>query len=358
MALIYHLLYGAWTKDTIGRNLFCDIDGESTLLLGSSHDFCNSLYEMFSSSLGQSGDKFMFQMAAEDYMRMIDVSIFWLFFCILMAGVAIFLAMRGWMPYIVRVCIMMENISYFWTFCGTFFWLALILFMVIGMDPPLLFNVTHFMFFILAINITQHTMINQYKSVGECTEQSIWRSQQSYTIAAPLYIVSILRGSAAAWGIAWRRLDKSYWTPSDHSAEVVRNVTIWVTFIWVAFLFCVGFTALTHVRQAFFGDAVDEIQKQSQYGSLGVMGLLAITVWEPFFAVWGVDKWVDEMNKDESRPFRRWLAGMLIWWRQHLWLVRYIVDFGLPLTVLCGVPCGVGLLTLAAYSTTVQGFRA
>merc|ERR550525_1911887 len=95
-------------------------------------------------------------------------------------------------------------------------------------------------------------MINYYKHMGECNELSIWRSQQSYTMATPLYIMPIVQGTAAAWGIAWRRLDKSFWSSSDHGADVIRIATMWVTFIWAMLFFCVVFTFVMGIRYDLF----------------------------------------------------------------------------------------------------------
>jgi len=314
---------------------------------------------MFSSFLLHTNDRIIFQMAAQDYMRLIDFSVAWLVVCVGMAIVTGILAWTGFMPRIVRVVIMMENITYFWTSCSIFFWLALMLFMIVGMDPPLMFNVTHFMFFVLFINITQHTMINSYKALGECTELSIWRAQQSYTIAAPLYVMAIIRGSVAAWGVAWWKKDVSFWNPGDHGAEVVRNVTIWVTFIWVSLIFCIVFTGSLFFRRELLHEFGDAMSQQCQLGALLMLGLLSITVWEPLLAVWDFDKSVAALSKDDARhQFVKWMAGMLMWWRSRAWIIRYIIDFGLPLVILSGLTGGVSLLTLAAYATTVQGFRA
>jgi hypothetical protein len=264
------------------------------------------------------------------------------------------------MPKIVRVFIMMENISYWLTSCSIFFWTSLTLYMIIGMDPPLMFNVTHFMLFIFAINVTNHCMINEYKYLGDCDELSIWRSQQTYTCAAPLYILAIMRGSTSAWGIIWRRLDKSFWTANEHGSDIVRAVTIWVTFIWGAFIFCAIFTITMDVRQYLFDEVGGTIQKQTQVGALLMLGLLAITVWEPFLTLWGGDKIIDAMNKndkDGSRSLVQMIASFLVWWRGKAWIIRYIIDFGLPFIVLSGMLGGVSLLSIAAYATSVQGFR-
>jgi len=169
--------------------------------------------------------------------------------------------------------------------------------------------------------------------------------------------MSILQGSTAAWGIAWKRIDKSFWTPSDHGAEVIRLVTIWVTFIWILFIFSVGFTVTMYIRFELFHDLADKFEIGCQLGACFLMLLLAITVWEPLISVWGFTKSMVELSKDESRYcFRLW-ARMCMWWRSRAWIVRYIVDFGLPILILSGVATGFGLLTPSAYATTVQGFR-
>merc|ERR1719282_85411 len=72
MGMHFYLLHGPWAKDIIGFNLFCDQNGVSTLLLGGNHPFCNDIYMMFSTFLGHSIDRVMFEMAVNDYMRLID----------------------------------------------------------------------------------------------------------------------------------------------------------------------------------------------------------------------------------------------------------------------------------------------
>merc|ERR1719188_2029426 len=121
-----------------------------------------------------------------------------------MALITFHLSWTGLMPRIVRIFIMTENITYFWTSLGTFFWLALTIFMVMSTTPPLMFNVSHFAIYVLAIRISEHGMLNYYKDIGESDELSIWRGQQSYMISAPLYLMSIVQGTMAAWNIAWR----------------------------------------------------------------------------------------------------------------------------------------------------------
>jgi len=359
LALIFAAIYGPWTKDVLGYNLFCDVNGEATLFTGTKHPTCDNLYSLFGTFLFHTIDKVMFEMAVSSYMRLIDFAITWFMICLLLAAFTVYLSWRGIMPKIVRVVIMMENISYWLTSCSIFFWVSLTLFMIIMMDPPLMFNVTHFMLFVLCMNITQHSMINEYKNMGGCDEASIWRSQQSYTLAAPLYVMAIVRGTASAWGIIWRRLDKSFWTSSDHGSDIVIGVTLWVTFIWVAFVLCVSFSLYLAVKGWILNQAGSNISKQCQIGALCMLGLLAITVWEPFLALWGINKTIDQTSKDkDARSVVRWFCSLIVWWRGRAWIMRYIIDFGMPMLVLSGaLGGGVSLITLATYATTVHGFR-
>lgn len=220
-----------------------------------------------------------------------------------------------------------------------------------------MFNVTHFMFFVLSINLTQHGMIYSYKSIGEYTELSVWRAQQSYAIAAPLFVGAIFSGTMQAWGIATKGTDVSFWNTVDKGEEVVRNVTIWVTFIWVMFIGALIWTILQAVHGFVSGETTTDLAKQCQSGSLMMLGLLSIMVWEALLSVWDFGRTVENVSKDgESRL--SYFASFVIWWRTKAFVLRYMIDFGLPLIVLVGMTGGVSLLTLAAYATIVQGFRA
>merc|ERR1719282_1977064 len=72
MGLIFFFLYGPWSKDIIGYNIFCDVDNSPTILLGNAHDFCDNLYGIFSTFLGHAIDRAMYDLAVNDYMRLID----------------------------------------------------------------------------------------------------------------------------------------------------------------------------------------------------------------------------------------------------------------------------------------------
>merc|ERR1712093_712098 len=76
------------------------------------------------------------------------------------------------------------------------------------------------------------------KSVGNCDEMSIWRSQQMFFVAAPLQLMSLCQGTAAAWGIKKHGLDKSFWSATDHGVEVVNFVKMWTSFILGGALLC------------------------------------------------------------------------------------------------------------------------
>jgi len=361
---IYWTLYGSWTKGLVGYNVFCDVTGVPTLFFapyGDGNGLCKNIYGMFGWFLEHKIDKVIWEMAASDYMRLIDFAFVWGLLVVTTALVCVFLAYRGIMPRIVRTFIMMENISYWLTSCSIFFWLSLTLFMIIGMNPPLMFNVTHFMCFILLVNITNHCMINEYKYMGGCSELSIWRSQQAYTMAAPLYVMAIVKGTGSAWGIVWRRLDLSFWKSNEYGAETVRGVTIWVTFIWVSFALCVLYLLIVEGKRWLFNEIGDKIQKQCQGVAVIMLGLLAITVWEPFLALWGFDKQVQATSKnkdEEEHTTMTYVARMMLWWRGKAWVMRYLMDFGMPFLVLSGVlGGGVSLLMLASHATIIHSLR-
>jgi len=360
-AILYTWLYGPWMKDIVGYNFFCDAEGAATLFTGTEHASCRQLYNMFGNFLYHEIDKVTWRQAEPQYMRLIDFGIMWFVVCLASTLLAMYLSWRGTMPKIVRTLIMMENVSYWLTSCSIFFWVSLTLYMIMAMEPPLMFNVTHFMIFVLCMNIANHGMINEYKTVGGCDEASIWRSQQSYTLAAPLYLMSIIRGTISAWGIIWHRLDKSFWTSSDHGTDVVISVTVWVSLIFLSFIACVGFSIASWLRGMLSGDTGTNIEKQTQVGALCMLGFLAMTVWEPFLTLWGFNKSIDvaSRNLEKDWKFVSKVANLLVWWRSKAWIIRYIIDFGMPCLVLTGfLGGGASLISLAVYASTVHGFRS
>jgi uncharacterized membrane protein YwzB len=346
----FWLLYGTWTKPWLGYNMFCDAEGEATVMFGPDSEICRSIYHGFSVFLGHNIDRVVYKMAEAQYMLMIDITLTWLVICCIMVFITMYLSMSGFMPKIVRIFIMTENITYFWTSLGTFFWLALTVFMVISSTPPLMFNVSHFALYVLSIRIAEHGMLNYYKTLGESNELSIWRGQQSYMISAPLYVMSIVQGTLAAWGIYWRGSDKSFWNSSDHGSDVIRIATIWVTFIWVMLFFCIAFTALMATRYDLFHEVQDKFERQCQVCACWMMAMMAMTVWEPLCNFWGFEQGIDKLAKDESRTMVRWWANFNVWWRGRAWILRYIIDFALPLLILSGATGSIPLISVLLQS--------
>jgi hypothetical protein len=345
-ALIFYLLWGSWTKDLLGYNLFCDVPGAPTLMLGADSPTCRGLYHFYAYFLGHNIDRVVYQLSEAQYMQMIDVTISWFAICFGMALITAFLAWRGVMPTLVRCFIMTENITYFWTSLAIFFWVALTVFMVISTTPPLMFNVSHFAIYVILIKIAENGMLQYYKSIGESNELAIWRGQQSYMISAPLYVMSIVQGTAAAWGITWRNTDKSFWSSNDHGSDVIKIATVWVTTLWGLTAFCVVFTVVMAFKFDMFHDMQDKFERQCQLCACWMMMLMALTVWEPFLKFWGLDEYLDNVSKDESSIFLRLAAGLHNWWRTRAWIARYLSDFGLPLLILSGATGGTGLLSV------------
>mmetsp|Transcript_115158 Transcript_115158/g.372209 ORF Transcript_115158/g.372209 Transcript_115158/m.372209 type:complete len:93 (+) Transcript_115158:2-280(+) len=90
-----------------------------------------------------------------------------------------------------------------------------------------------------------------------------------------------------------------------------------------------------------------------------LIGLIVITVWEPFLTLWGVDKTIDSLSKSEKSSFHvTTLASLMVWWRTKAWILGYVIDFVVPILVISGVVGSrVCLITLSAYATTVHGLR-
>jgi hypothetical protein len=357
MAFHFWLLFGSWAKPIFGFNVFCDTAGVPTLILGADSEICRTIYHGFSMFLGHNIDRVVYKMAEQQYMLMIDISLSWLALCGLLFLITVQLSWSGVMPKIVRVFIMTENITYFWTSLGTFFWLSLALFMTVSSVPPLMFNVSHFAIYVLCMRLAEHGMLNYYKGIGESDELSIWRGQQSYMISSPLYVMSIVQGTLAAWGICWRQSDKSFWNSSDHGSDVIRIATIWVTFIWVMFFFCVAFTIVMATRFDLFHDIQDKFERQCQVCACWMMGLMAITVWEPLVNFWGFEKSIEALAKDDSRPLLMRWAHLQLWWRSRAWILRYVIDFALPVMILTGATGSTPLLSVIMYSCAANTLR-
>jgi len=353
--IVYHFVYGSWAKELIGFNMFCDMPGTPTIILGADADICRSFYRGFEFFLGQNIDRVVYKLAEEQYMTLIDVTLTWFLICCGMALATVLLVFRGAMPSIVRLFIMTENITYFWTSLAIFFWISLTVFMVISTTPPLMFNVSHFAIYILLIKISENGMLHYYKSLGDSSELAIWRGQQSYMISAPLYVMSIVQGTLAACGIAWRNTDKSFWLSADHGADVIRVATMWVTLIWVLLIFCISFTVVMATRFDLFHDIQDKFERQCQVCACWMMLLVALTVWEPLIKFWGFDDKIEAMSKDKEPSIGKYWASFCLYWRTRAWITRYVTDFGLPLLILSGATGGKSIFAVVAYATSGAG---
>lgn len=356
--LILFCLKAGWFQNMMGYNLFCSAPGQPTLS-GADLLVCSWAKSVLSFQM----DRTMWSNKEYDYSMLIDCSLTWLLVCVVIAVAAIILAWRGIMPAIVRTFVRMEDISYWLTSFNIFYWLGLVFFMLIGMEPPLMFDPASFMAFMLAINTTQHVMLSTYKNMAECSEISVWRSQQAHTLVAPLYVSAVAAGIKSAYGIIWRNRDASFYvTTKESTTELVRVLTVWVTAIWFAFFACVVLTMYKDASQwlqwIFNYGTAEPLQNTRLYSSVLLLNLIAITVWDSFLSLWEADKGVDSLSKSEKRgAWVQNVASLVIWWRSKAWILRYAIDFVLPIYVLLGGPGGSSLVTVVAYAATVHGLR-
>lgn len=297
------------------------------------------------------------------YIMLFDAALIWLMVCVIMVIPAIALSWTGFMPMIVRVFITMEDISYWMTSCNIFYWLVLAVLMVIGTDPPLMFDPVTFMAFTLTLNLAQHLMLNTYKGMLEVSENAIWRSQQSHTFTAPLHMAAIYEGTRAALKILWRGQDCSFWRPpSDHTENTIRGLTVWVTGIWLAFALVLAATFFIEFwrwsQWLLGGMQQDPLEHERFYSALLLLGLISVTVWDSFLAFWEADMTVESLSNNEKRSaLVRQGAKLVIWWRKKTWMLRYAIDFVCPIYVFCGGPGSLSLVTVVAYAMTVHGLR-
>merc|ERR550519_2436584 len=97
--------------------------------------------------------------------------------------------------------------------------------------------------------------MNHYKAMMETvTEISIWRSQVSHTLVAPLALSAIYNGTVSAMRVIWKKLDKSFWKKNaEAKVESLNKLTAWVTNIWVAFAGCVVYTIFIYAKRSWDG---------------------------------------------------------------------------------------------------------
>jgi hypothetical protein len=375
---------GDWPHDfTGGKNLICAKPGDPTYVdrRFTAIPFgylCEKYYEHLVSETFQKTSTARRAQALDSYMRIADNAFVW--FCVVSVVTVILNIFAGNVfcccgmrrtsrrrfAFWVRLLVVTENITYFWTTVSTFFWFILDLWMVLGNALPFNYEINEFMKLVLFMKISETAMVQTYKNRGGCTELSIWRSQQSFTIMAPLHIMSIFQGTAAALSIWWNREDKSFWNATDLGDVVTQLVKVWVTVIWVCTLGVILFLFGLAFNAAVFGTVV--APGGGQLCACFLMVMMAITVLEPTLVVYDAAGAVDRKAMKEKKVkkedgsfvevqrslFERMFFGFLLKWREHAWIIRYILDFGLPVFVLTGLAQNVALLGGAAYSTTLS----
>jgi len=358
--LTFYLSQKPWIEDMLGFTLFCNA-GAKTTLMGSEFPACHWVRSFMSKIVM---DENTWESNQEDVMNLVDTALIWFVVCAVLTLVAGILSCKGTMPSIVRAFIRLEDISYWMTSLNVFYWLFLIFFLMIGMDPPLMYDPPLFMAMILLINVTQHSMMNHYKAMMETiTEISIWRSQVSHTLVAPLALSAIYSGTVSALSVIWKKVDESFWKKdAEGKTENLNKLTVWVTNIWVAFAGCILWTLFNYAKRTwdgyFHGAVSDPVESFRLLSSLVLLGLIAITVWDAFISLWEADKWLEAMaNNEKKNLLTRYATKLSLWGRTRAWLFRYVVDFACPIYVICGGPGGVILVTLAAYASTVHSLR-
>merc|ERR550532_2789706 len=162
--------------------------------------------------------------------------------------------------------------------------------------------------------------MGHYKAMMEnITEISIWRSQVSHTLIAPLALRAIYSGTVSAMRVIWKKLDESFWKKNaEDKTESLNVLTVWVTNIWVVFAGSVVYTVFIYAKRSwenFFYSAVsDPLENIRLHSSVVLLGLIAITVWDAFISLWEADRWLEAMAKDEKKPLLTQYATKLCLW--------------------------------------------
>jgi hypothetical protein len=350
-----------WVQDALGGNFFCGVPGQVSTITGSEVPICEPVRKVMGNFVM---DHNTWKSNEKDFMTLVDAALIWFVVCVVLALVACILSCRGIMPAIVRTVIRLEDITYWMTSLNVLYWLVLVFFMVIGMEPPLMYDPPVFMVLLLLLNITQHSMMNHYKVMNETiTEISVWRSQISHTLVAPLAISAIWSGTKSAMGVIWKNADESFWKKkANDNTENLNKLTAWVTTIWIAFAGCIAyvlFVQARHTLEGFLtGATSNPLENVRLHSSLLLLGMIAITVWDAFISLWEADRWLETVANNEKKNWlTRQATKMLLSGRKNAWIWRYVIDFVCPIYVLVGGPYGIILVGLAAYASTVHSLR-
>jgi len=227
--------------------------------------------------------------------------------------------------------------------------------MVIYNTAPFNFRVEDWMVMALVIMGSKYIMQQRMKTLGQCDEHSIWKSQQMFFVGGPLQIMSLLQGTNAAVQIG-RKVDKSWGDPADLGDLVTQFVKMWTSVV----LFYCGLCTLILVTASVFGFEVGA----TQWVSLFLLVIISVTVVDPVMDIWGVHKTLKAWREDDvsfpscklrwyreskatgeddtkrawCKQFGRWIRKTFFQcefsFRKMSWTLRWITDLGLPLLVL------------------------
>uniref|UniRef100_A0A7S1QDD5 Chitin synthase n=1 Tax=Alexandrium catenella TaxID=2925 RepID=A0A7S1QDD5_ALECA len=243
---------------------------------------------------------------------------------------------------IVRHVVMLDNLTYFWSTGAAFFWVGLNFYMIFSGSIPFEYDIQSWMLWLLSIKVLQYILTYLMKAKGDCKEASIWRSQQMFFVTAPLHQLSIVMGTMGAFVIIWRKIDKSWWT-TDNSDQVLFLVKAWTSFI----VGSAGMAIICVIMALAVNYA--EVTSSMISGTM-ILFFMALCIWDAFLDVWELtgtlhnaaklDKKGNPLDEDPNTPARYHQKALTAFarflWRsrEKMWTIRWVMDFGMPLTVL------------------------
>jgi hypothetical protein len=337
---------------------------EGFFLTDPTQSVCMAVLEKFWDSKDTQWSDMYWLASSTNLVRWMDFGIWWFLLLLMAALVFLCLGPRR-VPSIVRTIIMFENCTYFWSAPTVFVWVGLSAYMVIYASTPFRFEVFQWMSLSLIVQICKYIMQQRMKSVGKCDETSIWRSQQMFFVGSPLHIMSLVQGTISAYGIFKHGLDKSFWSATDHGVEVVNLVKAWTCTILGSCTVCV----ITLIGASIFWE-VDS----AQYMSGLLLFTMAITIWTPVLDIFGYTSKIEKWRRIKVQPLKftgynilitwdtwtwikKWVAIFMFWGRSKSYMLRWVVDLGIPLACILLFSSGQNLLFLSAYAQSMGIMR-
>merc|ERR1712079_294475 len=174
---------------------------------------------------------------------------------------------------------------------SVFFWVGLSAYMIIWNAAPFHFRVVDWMILAICITLCRYVMQQRMRSVGNCDEMSIWRSQQMFFVGGPLHVMSLCQGTKAAFKIWAEDIDKSFWSASDHGVQVVTFVKLWTGAVLGACVLC---TAIL-VGVSLVGGTVGS----TQWVALILLLVMGFTIMSPVTDIWGGTDLVTRWRREE-----------------------------------------------------------